>query len=194
MADLPGHPKDATAQADDKKLLPSKKPLAKAERAAKKERAKAERAALRAEAKEEKKQSKSLAKMAEAKILKDLSSSLETHARSATFACGGTVFFKSAIDETAEETSKESAQQEDDATDNPEVKAKAKDSEQPSATIDDVQVRFGPSGKGYTVAKATQSSSTKVARLGKTSRISSWRVSRLPLAGPARQSLMRSIA
>jgi hypothetical protein len=151
MADLPGHPKDATAQADDKKLLPSKKPLAKAERAAKKERAKAERAALRAEAKEEKKQSKSLAKMAEAKILKDLSSSLETHARSATFACGGTVFFKSAIDETAEETSKESAQQEDDATDNPEVKAKAKDSEQPSATIDDVQVRFGPSGKGYTV-------------------------------------------
>jgi hypothetical protein len=149
MADLPTHSTDATAQADDRKPLPSKKALAtKAERAAKKERAKAERVALGAEAKEERKQSKSLAKMAEAKILKDLSSSLETHARSATFACGGTVSFRSAINETAKETSKEAAQ-EGDATVNP--KANAKDPEQLSATIDDVQVRFGPSGKGYSV-------------------------------------------
>jgi hypothetical protein len=148
MADLPAHPTDATAQADDKKPLPSRKALAKAERAAKKERAKAERVALRAKAKEEKKQSKSLAKMAEAKILKDLSSSLETHARSATFACGDAVSFKSAIDKTAEEISKEPAQEEDSTA---KPKAKARDSEQPSATIDDAQVRFGPSGKGYTV-------------------------------------------
>jgi hypothetical protein len=150
MADLPAHPTDATAQADEKKPLPSKEALAKAERAAKKERAKAERVALRVEAKEEKKQSRSLAKMAEAKILKDLSSSLETHARSATFACGGTVSSKPATEETVEETSKESAQK-GNATVNPKAKAKAKDSEQPSATIDDVQVRFGSSGKGYTV-------------------------------------------
>jgi hypothetical protein len=148
MADLLAHSIDATAQADDRRTLPSKRAPAKAERVAKKEKAKAERVALRADAKEERKQSKSLAKTAEAKILEDLSSSLETHARSATFACGGTVSFKSAIDETAGETSKEPAQEGDATVDS---KANAKDSEQPSATIADVQVRSGPSGNGYTV-------------------------------------------
>lgn len=39
----------------------------------------------------EKKQVKSIAQMAEAKIIKDLETSLRTHARSATFACGGSV-------------------------------------------------------------------------------------------------------
>jgi hypothetical protein len=148
MADLLAHSIDATAQADDRRTLPSKRAPAKAERVAKKEKAKAERVALRADAKEERKQSKSLAKTAEAKILEDLSSFLETHARSATFACGGTVSFKSAIDETAWETSKEPAQEGDATVDS---KANAKVSEQPSATIADVQVRFGPSGEGYTV-------------------------------------------
>lgn len=65
--------------------------------------------AQKAKAKDKKQQVKSLAQMAESKIIKDLEASLRTHARSATFACGGSV------------------------------------------SIDDVQVRFGPSGEGFTV-------------------------------------------
>ncbi len=44
---------------------------------------------------------KSLTKMAENKILKDLGSSLETHARSAVFACGGSLPFKQILDSTS---------------------------------------------------------------------------------------------
>lgn len=48
----------------------------------------------RAKAKNEKQQVNSLAKMAEAEILQDLASSPKTHARSATFTCGGSISFK----------------------------------------------------------------------------------------------------
>lgn len=116
MADPPTETSNtppALALADTKETNRAKKAAAKAERATKKEAEKAERAAQKAEAKEKKKQVKSLAKMAEAKILKDLGASLEEHARSATFACGGSVSFKTAIEETTKDASKDAAAQQE---------------------------------------------------------------------------------
>jgi hypothetical protein len=74
---------------------------------------------------------KSLAKLVERKLLKDLTSSLTRHARSATFACGGSVpvgdsSAGSALDEAA-----------GDAV--------------VSATTNEVQIRFGEYGKGFSV-------------------------------------------
>lgn len=147
MADLTAQPADTTAPASVKGAKLSKKATAQAERASKKEKAKAERIALKAEAKKEKEEVKSLAKMAEAKILNDLSTSLETHARSATFACGGSVPFKAAIDQSAGETSSEPTQQKTDTT----VIPQATKDEPPLTLIDDVQVRFGSTGEGFTL-------------------------------------------
>lgn len=95
-----------------------------------------------ANAKEEKRRLKSLAKMAEAKILQNLTSSLETHARSATFACGGSISFKGAAAEATGETIEYSIEQNSDTTNIPKAR---------SAAVDDVQVRFGDSGSGVTV-------------------------------------------
>lgn len=148
MADPPTETTDTPpALADTKEINRAKKAAAKAERAAKREVEKAERAAQKAEAKEKKKkQVKSLAKMAEAKILKDLGASLETHARSATFACGGSVSFKTATEETAKDASDDGAQQE-----RVNEGQNVAEGEPTPSTIDDVQVRFGPSGTGFTV-------------------------------------------
>jgi hypothetical protein len=79
--------------------------------------------------------------MAEARILEDLSSSLETHTRSATFACGGRVSFMAPAGLTGEQI-KELSQQDSNSTRTPTANA---------ATVDDVQIRFGPSGSGVTV-------------------------------------------
>jgi hypothetical protein len=94
MADPPIQPSEGSAQINAPTARLSRRSAARAERAAQKERARAERLAAKVKAKEKKQQVKTLAKMAEAKILNDLTSSLETHARSATFACGGNVWFK----------------------------------------------------------------------------------------------------
>ena len=142
MADASAQPPEGTSQAGVKTEKLSKKAAAKAERVAKRERAKAERIAEKAKAKEEKQQMKSLAQMAEAKILKDLSSSLETHARSATFACGGSVPFKVAVAISTGVKPKEPSQEESDNASIPKAD---------TAMIDDVQVRFGLSGSGFTV-------------------------------------------
>lgn len=147
MADLPDQPPGDQTQANTKQATLSKKAAAKAERAAKKEKAKADRIAEKTKAIEEKQEVKSLAKMAEAKILKDLSSSLETHARSATFACGGTVLFKVAVTDATGFLSNEPAQQESDAA----SVSKADTAKPTSVVVDDVQIRFGPTGEGFTV-------------------------------------------
>lgn len=156
MADPPTETTNTPAQADVKRVNTSEKAAAKAERAARREAKEAERAAQKAKAKEEKKQVKSLAKMAESKILKDLSASLETHARSATFACGGSVSFKTVVDETTQETTKDAPQQESVAS------ASNYDKDKPSpSTSDNVQIRFGPSGEGFTVTFGEDGPSSK---------------------------------
>ena len=95
-----------------------------------------------AKAKNEKQHVKSFAKMAEAKILQDLASSLKTYARSATFACGGSVSFKDAAVEALGEELEDPTVQKSNT---------AKASKAKTAVIDDVQVRFGESGSGFTV-------------------------------------------
>lgn len=85
---------------------------------------------------------KSLAKMAEAKIIQDLASSLKTHARSATFACGGSISFKDAAVKALGEQLEDPTEQEPDT---------ANASRAKTAVVDDVQVRFGESGIGFTV-------------------------------------------
>lgn len=95
---------------------------------------------------------KTLAQMAEAKILKDLTSSLETHARSATFACGGNISFKVAPAEATEENTDDPTEQESNTTNIPKAD---------TAMVDDVQVRFGPSGSGVTVTFNSDGPSSK---------------------------------
>ena len=95
-----------------------------------------------AKANEEKQQIKSLAKMAEAKILQDLTSSLDKHARSAAFACGGSVSFRDAAVETIGGSLEDSIEEDLNTTN----VSKAN-----TAAVDDVQVRFGDSGSGVTV-------------------------------------------
>lgn len=95
-----------------------------------------------ANAKEEKQRLKSLAKMAEAKILQDLTSSLETNARSATYACGGSVFFKETVADATGETTEDEIEHNLTTTNI---------STANTAAVDDVQVRFGLSGSGVTV-------------------------------------------
>jgi hypothetical protein len=73
--------------------------------------------------------------LAEKQILKDLSSSLETHARSATFACDGSVSFKDAVVESVGEDLEQHQTEQKSNT----------------ALVDDVQVRFGLSDSGVTV-------------------------------------------
>lgn len=156
MADLPARSNDAAAQANADKVIPSTSASAKAKRAAKKEAAKAERIAQKAKAKEEKEQVKSLAKMAEAKILKDLRASFKLHAQSATFACGGSLVFSAGIDDTArnagdvppdDASSVASSVTASGVTGAP----KDGDAEPMPATVNNVQVRFGLSGNGFTV-------------------------------------------
>ena len=67
---------------------------AKSKKAAAKAQAKARRAEERIKEKASKEKAKSVAKTVEDRLLKDLGSSLKTHARSATFACGGTLRIK----------------------------------------------------------------------------------------------------
>jgi len=95
-----------------------------------------------AKANDEKQQVKSLAKMAEAKILQDLTSSLDKHARSATFACGGSVSERDAAVETIGGSLEDSIEEDLNTTN----VSKAN-----TAAVDDVQVRFGDSGSGVTV-------------------------------------------
>ena len=95
-------------------------------------------------------QVRSLAKLAEAKILEDLNISLLTQARSATFACGGSILFKDAIERNTE------CDTEKNAGTNAEVSPKKKNRESnkrntENNAIDDIQVRFGHSGSGYSV-------------------------------------------
>ncbi|KAK3722919.1 hypothetical protein LTR37_002064 [Vermiconidia calcicola] len=112
------------------------KPRKKADRAVAKAQAKAERAAEKVKAKAEKERVKSLAKMAEDKVIKELIASLEVHARSATFACGGVVPIKQKPTHSAAPTTD---------TDTQAAKGNA---------IDPVQIRFGTSGSGVTVTFA----------------------------------------
>jgi len=135
MADPPSQAPEGSTQANSPTEKLSKKAAARAER-------KAKRLAEIAQAKEEKQQEKSLAKMAERKILKDLSSSLKTHARSATFACGGTVSFKDVTAEAAGGKIEDPVQQESSEASIPQTDM---------AVVDDVQVRFGLTGSGFTV-------------------------------------------
>jgi hypothetical protein len=107
-----------------------------------KEIAKAKCLAGRAKSKEERQEVKSLARMAEKQILNDLSPSLETHARSATFACGGSVPFEDTVVESVGETLEDLTEQKLSTT---------KSQETVKAAVDDVQVRFGLSGSGITV-------------------------------------------
>lgn len=95
-----------------------------------------------AKANDEKQQVKSLAKMAEAKILQDLTSSLDKHARSTTFACGGSVSFRDAAVEAIGGSLEDSIEEDLNTTN----VSKAN-----TAAVDDVQVRFGDSGSGVTV-------------------------------------------
>ncbi len=76
---------------------------------------------------------KSLAEMAEKKILKDLAASLDTHARSATFACGGTVPFTTTTQAGEPGTSTSAA------------------NEAEHYEISPIQIRFGESGQGITL-------------------------------------------
>jgi hypothetical protein len=99
-------------------------------------------ALIEAKANDEKQQVKSLAKMAEAKILQDLTASLDKHARSATFACGGSVSFRDAAVETIGGSLEDSIEEDLNTTN----VSKAN-----TAAVDDVQVRFGDSGSGVTV-------------------------------------------
>jgi hypothetical protein len=164
MADLLAHSIDATAQADDRKILPSKKALAKAERAAKKERAKAERAALRAKAKEERKQSKSLAKMAEAKILKDLALlSKHIHVPRLSPVVALSPSSRQSMKPPGRPAKSRLKRETQQST--PKPTPKIQSSHQPRSPTSRSDL--------VPVVKATRSSSTKMARLGKTSRISS---------------------
>ncbi|KAK5170395.1 uncharacterized protein LTR77_004982 [Saxophila tyrrhenica] len=138
---------------------------ARAERAAAKAQAKADRADERAKYFEEKKNVRSLAEIVENRLLRDLGSSLETHARSATFACGGSLSFKKLKDgqdeeaheahtvtatpgeneataaKTAESSTKSDAQQ-----------PAKKNSNTPRANLTkDIQICFGESSKCITV-------------------------------------------
>ena len=114
----------------------------RAERLAREEVVKAKRIARDARAKEQNPNLNSLVKMAETKILKDLNYSLETHARAATFACGGSVPFKGAAAEATGEKIKDPTEQQANTMNLPKAN---------SAAVDDVQVRFGDSGSGVTV-------------------------------------------
>lgn len=118
------------------------KAKAKAEKAAAKaiakEKAEEERAAEKAKVKEEKKQVKSLQLMAEKKLLEDIKLSVDTNARSATFACGGNVYLKTSVasdgqkdDEGAHKTS--------------------------TSETDPIQIRFGESEAGITLILPTAS-------------------------------------
>ena len=84
------------------------------------------KAAAKAKAKEER---ESLAKMTQNKLLNEIKSSLDTHVRSATFACGGAVPFRSTTPsgDLAANTASEGTPQ--------------------MSKISQVQVRFGESGK-----------------------------------------------
>lgn len=150
MADPPPQPSEGSTQSNASAEKLSKKSAARAERAAKKERAKAERLAEIAKAKEERQQEKSLAKMAEKKILKDLSFSLKKHARSSTFACGGSISFKGPTVEVAGGTTEDSTKKESSTTDVTKADTNP-DTAVNTAVVDDVQVRFGVSGSGFTV-------------------------------------------
>lgn len=85
--------------------------------------------------------SKSLAKMAEKKVLEDLADSFKTHARSATFACGGSVPFSTNV----------KTEDPDDGT----------ESDPEPRKIRPVQVRFGEDGKGNTVIIPDAKASSK---------------------------------
>lgn len=80
--------------------------------------------------------------MAEAKLLGELTSSLETHARAATFACGGSVSFR---DLAAQSVDQEHGQEPTDLNTPPTA------SDTHPTTIADIQIRFGESGEGITV-------------------------------------------
>lgn len=116
---------------------------AKAHKAALKAQAKADRLAQKAEAKAEKDRVKTLAQIAEAKLLKELKASLDTHARAATFACGGSVSFRSPS-----------------GNDPSGAKAGVRDTYLASG-IDPIEVRFGQSGKGVTVTLPRDTAKSK---------------------------------
>lgn len=124
-------------------------------RVARKAEAKAERTANKAKAKVEKERKKGLAQAAEAKLLKELSLSLDVQARSATFACGGHVSLTSSEKgeksaEAAETTGTKSTQEGDDQVkDDPETPDN--DATTTINVVGPVQIRFGESGKGITV-------------------------------------------
>lgn len=107
-------------------------------------------------------QMRSLAKLAEAKILKDLNISLWTQARSATFACGGSIFFKDTTEgntecdaeKNAETNAEGSPEKKDGENHREDDEDDDKDNNTGNAennAIDDIQVRFGRSGSGYSV-------------------------------------------
>ena len=150
---------DAPATSNTKQGKLTKKAEAKAARVAAKAEAKAERAAQKAKVKADKENAKTLAEMAEAKVLKELSHSLKTHARSATFACGGSVAFKTT---SAGETDVDGRTDADDKPSIEQSTSKTKDDAgnaeeepvDPSNTIsaiDTIQVRFGKTDQGITV-------------------------------------------
>lgn len=140
-------------------------------RATAKAEAKAERAAQKAKAKEERQKAKTLAEMAERKLLKGLSVSLNAQAKSATFACGGEVMFKGEdiADEVDRVDGEDGAKQETEASGGFKTEDAKTDEQQaggassmakPTNTpiiearkfpgIDEIQVRFGPRGEGIT--------------------------------------------
>ena len=157
MADQPYQNAATAAESGVSGAKNETKAKAKAARAAAKAEAKAERKAQRAEAKAEKERVKKLAEMAQEKLLEDLSASLDSSARSATFACGGTVPFKTT---NIGGKNPEAKDKDDDAghsiTDGPNSEKISHD----DIVIDDIQVRFGKSGEGITVVFNTNGAST----------------------------------
>ena len=85
---------------------------------------------------------RSLAEMAERKLLNDLEASLQQHARSATFACGGSVPFTKNTDSTGLESSADAVNRS-------------------VHQIYPVQIRFGENGKGIALTLPGAEASSK---------------------------------
>jgi hypothetical protein len=142
MTDSPAQPSNGSPQARYVYGRLVENVGSRLERLSREKVVKAKRNGRDAKAKKGKQEAKSLAKMAETKILQDLSSSRETHARSATFACGGSVSFKGAAAEGTGERIEDPTEQQPNTTNTPKAN---------TAVVYDVQVRFGDSGSGVAV-------------------------------------------
>lgn len=118
--------------------------------AAAKAEGKAERKAQKAEAKSKKEKVKKLAEIAQEKLLQDLGASLASNARAATFACGGSVPFKT--EDIKSDGVKANNDDSDAAARNSTTSEyKPEKTSNDIAAIDSIQVRFGKSGEGITV-------------------------------------------